>query len=82
MLQDIFNLIINTVAGMLGGLLLLRFWMSWPATVAGPVLERDVDTVQNGSARIDRSAMSAIAPPIDDDARRSGYPRSRPPRCS
>ena len=27
MLQDIFNLIIDTVAGMLGGLLLLRFWM-------------------------------------------------------
>ena len=27
MLQDILNLIINTVAGMLGGLLLLRFWM-------------------------------------------------------
>ncbi|CAN5419584.1 YggT family protein [soil metagenome] len=27
MLQDIFNLIIDAVAGMLGGLLLLRFWM-------------------------------------------------------
>ena len=27
MLQDIFNLIVDTVAGMLGGLLLLRFWM-------------------------------------------------------